>query len=261
MNPTVIVVDIGNTSTGVALARDNRIGPVTRLPTRPNHRALIRQALARLIRRRPAAGSMLCSVAPAMNALWLTELRRVTGRAPLVLQYRLKLGIAIDYPRPATIGADRLANASAAAERYGPPVIVADFGTALTFDVVSAAGAYVGGVIAPGLPLMTDYLAERTALLPRLSLADEPLGRRPLSRLGAIGRSTRAAMIIGARRGYLGMVREIIFSLQRELRNRRIRLCATGGYASWALAGSGLPIRIDPDLTLYGLNRIYWLNQ
>ncbi|MBU4201212.1 MAG: type III pantothenate kinase [Kiritimatiellae bacterium] len=261
MKPAIIVVDIGNTSTSFALAREGRIVGITRLPTHGPNRPMIRRCLAELTRGCRIQGAAVCSVVPAQNRLWIRELKRLTGRIPLRIHHRLKLDVAIDYPRPATIGADRLANACAATERYGTPVIVADFGTALTFDIISRNRAYIGGIITPGLPLMTDYLADRTALLPRIRLSDEGKRAVPFQRQRVIGKSTEQAMIIGARLGYTGMVREIFSRLKQSLQEPRIRLCATGGYASWALAGSDIRVSIDPDLTLYGISRIYDLNR
>ncbi|MDD5678117.1 MAG: type III pantothenate kinase [Kiritimatiellae bacterium] len=256
----VIVVDIGNTSTTLGLARAGRISRIGRLPTRTASRAAVADALAALVHNRAIAGAMLCSVVPERNGLWLRSLHACSGRTPVAVHHRLKLGMRIAYPDPASIGADRLANACGAVHRYGSPVIVADFGTALTFDVV-ADHAYRGGIIVPGLPLMTDYLAEKTALLPHLRLDRYhgiPLNLRAMP---VIGKSTRQAMAIGARLGYLGMVREIFTRLQHTLKSRSVCLCATGGYAAWALAGCDLPVRIDPDLTLYGIARIYELNR
>jgi type III pantothenate kinase len=259
MSGFVIVVDVGNTSTTVGLARAGRISGILRLSTRTACRADVTAALTRLTRNRPIAGTMLCSVVPQGNGLWLRELQAVSGQPSRMVQHRMKLGLRIEYPNPASIGADRLANACGAAHRYGSPVIVADFGTALTFDVV-ANNAYMGGIIVPGLPLMTDYLAEKTALLPHLRLDRYHGIPRNLRVMPVIGKSTRQAMAIGARLGYLGMVREIFTRLQRTLKSPTVRLCATGGYAAWALAGCDLPVRIDPDLTLYGIARIYELN-
>jgi type III pantothenate kinase len=190
-------------------------------------------------------------VVPRLNGVWAAQLRKTAGVPPLIVSHRLNLGVKVNYPKPSTIGADRLANACAAVDRYGAPVIVADFGTAVTFDVVSADGAYIGGVIAPGLPLMTDYLYERTALLPWIRLKGA---------FGHVGRSTVEAMRIGAKIGYSGMVREIVKYLQKGLGPTRFRLCATGGFAEWALEGLDMPFAIDPDLTLYGLSRIFDLN-
>ena len=105
------------------------------------------------------------------------------------VDHRSKLGVGVDYPKPKTIGADRLANAAAAAAFYGVPCVVVDFGTAVTFDILSPGKKYIGGVIAPGLEAMTDYLHQRTAQLPKISLLEPP---------GPIGKSTRHAMLAGA---------------------------------------------------------------
>jgi len=223
---------------------------LSHMPGAAKDRAAISRKIASLARNRRIDGSVICSVVPASNRVWITQLRRILGYEPLVVDHRLELGIRVSYPRPATIGADRLANASGAFSRYGAPVIVADFGTALTFDIVSQDDAYIGGVIAPGLPLMTDYLSEKTALLPRIQLKGPH---------GKAGRSTVEAMRIGAKVGYRGMVREIVEHIQSGLREKAT-LCATGGFARWALEDSGMPFVFDRDLTLYGLSRIYELN-
>ena len=118
-------------------------------------------------------------------------------------------GVGIDYPKPDSIGPDRLANAVAARKRFGAPVVVVDFGTAVTFDVVNSKGDYDGGVIAPGLAAMTDYLHEKTALLPRIKIREIKT---------VIGKSTEQAMLIGAVHGYRGLVRELIAELKRELK-------------------------------------------
>ena len=151
--------------------------------------------------------------------------------------------LTIDYPKPETIGADRLADAAGAVSRYGAPVLVMDFGTALTAAVVTEDRVWRGGVIAPGFPLMRDYLFERTAKLPRMELGR---GTAP-----KIGRSTEEAMRFGALVGYRGMVREIVTTLRRNF-GQDFRLVATGGFARWALKGLDLPFVIDPTLTLYG---------
>lgn len=151
--------------------------------------------------------------------------------------------LSLSYPHPETIGADRLADAAGAVSRYGAPVLVMDFGTALTAAVITSDRVWRGGVIAPGFPLMRDYLFERTAKLPRMELGR---GRAP-----RIGRSTEEAMRFGALVGYRGMVREIVTTLRRNFRED-FRLVATGGFARWALKDLDLPFVIDPTLTLYG---------
>jgi type III pantothenate kinase len=131
---------------------------------------------------------------------------------------------------------------------YGSPAIVVDFGTAVTFDVVSAASDYVGGVIAPGLEVMTNYLYQRTALLPKLTLREPPR---------AIGKTTRDAMMSGAVFGYRGLVREILRHLTAEnFPKKKPHLVATGGYAR--LIARKLPEieAVHPNLTLEGLRLV-----
>ena len=161
-------------------------------------------------------------------------------------------GVGLDYPKPRTIGPDRLANAVAAKHAFGAPVVVVNFGTAVTFDVVDSAGNYAGGIIAPGLAAMTDYLHEKTALLPRIRIRDIA---------GAIGKSTQQAMLVGAVHGYRGMVRELILELKRELRVRRLPVIATGGYAG--LIARKLPeiTAVRPLLTLEGLRLVWQAHQ
>ena len=155
--------------------------------------------------------------------------------------------LRIDYPKPETIGADRLADAAGAVSRYGAPVLVMDFGTALTAAVVTKDRVWRGGVIAPGFPLMRDYLFERTAKLPRMKIGS---GKAP-----KIGRSTEEAMRFGALVGYRGMVREIVTELRRNFKCD-FKLVATGGFAKWVLKDLDLPFVIDPTLTLYGAGLI-----
>jgi type III pantothenate kinase len=249
----IFVIDIGNTSTSVGLACGRRILRVARMPS---HDGLDGKKIVALLDglagKPPVTDAALCSVVPRLNPAWARVLREVCGRAPLTVSHRTRMNVKVDYPHPETIGADRLANAVAAWERYHAPAIVADFGTALTFDTITGDGRYVGGVIVPGLPLMTDYLAERTALLPHIDLG---------GRFGAIGRSTREAMRIGAMVGYRGMVREIFGYVKAGMKERSVRFCATGGYAARALAGLDMPVEILPKLTLDGLVLMHEMNR
>lgn len=251
-NRPIVVIDVGNTSTSVGLYVHGRI---VRKSSRPTMRttavsaeATIRVALGRA----SPGGAVLGSVVPRVNAAWTEALRRVNPRMKMItVGATLEFGVPVTYPKPRTIGADRLANACEAARRYGAPVIVADFGTAVTFDVVSRTKGYVGGVIAPGLMLMFSYLNEKAALLP--AIVPGPVRHR-------VGRSTEEAMRLGARWGYRGLVREILGELKKGMREPGCPVCATGGYANWVLKGSGMRIPVDPDLTLCGLGRIYELN-
>ena len=156
------------------------------------------------------------------------------------------LGMGIDYPQPQQIGADRLANAVGVLHRHGAPAIVIDFGTAVTFDVISAAPAYCGGVIAPGLGAMSAYLPGKTALLPVIEL-EEPAA--------AIGKTTEQAMLAGAVYGYRGLVREIIARIRAELGGVP-KVIATGGDAALIARGLEEIEAVDADITLDGLRRV-----
>jgi type III pantothenate kinase len=126
--------------------------------------------------------------------------------------------------------------------------VVVDFGTAVTFDVVNQRGNYVGGIIAPGLAAMTDYLHEKTALLPRIEIRETR---------GVIGKSTEQAMRVGAVHGYRGLVRELFVKLKHELKVRRLPVIATGGYAKLMAAKLPEISSVEPLLTLEGL-RLAW---
>ena len=233
-----LVVDVGNTSTAVGVWRDGRVGNVGHID---GDFAQVRPHLDALLERGPYDGVAYASVVPGKDAAFRGHFRRA-GVDFLPIGWR-DFPLKLDYPKPETIGADRLADAAGAVERYGAPVLVMDFGTALTAAVVTGDGVWRGGAIAPGFPLMRDYLFERTAKLPRMSLGS---GRAP-----KIGRSTEGAMRFGAIVGYRGMVREIVAQLKDNFQED-FRLVATGGFAKWALKGSGMDFAIDPDLTLFG---------
>ena len=242
-----LAVDIGNTSVAIARWQNGKVtrtahidGGIRRAPE-ACEQAILKAAKGGV------NGVCIASVVPKVNARWKTLIRRTLGCPPLFVTAALPLPLDIDYPKPETIGADRLADAVGASRRYGAPALIADFGTALTFDIVTSKNTYIGGVITPGIPLMTDYLHEKTAQLPQVSL------NQPCS---GVGRSTEEAIRIGARIGYRGLIREIAAHLAHETKED-FHLIATGGYAKWVLAESGLPFTIDPDLTLYGIGAIF----
>jgi type III pantothenate kinase len=206
--------------------------------------------VARFFRKAHVRKVVVSSVVPKKNSA-ISKAANKNAKV-LWLNWRTNMGIEIDYPRPQSIGADRLANAAAVAELYGCPAIVVDFGTAVTFDVISERRAYVGGVIAPGLEAMTNFLYQHTALLPKLSLK---IPRR------AVGRSTLEAMRSGAVFGYRGLVREILEQIRAErFPRRKAFVVATGGYAR--LIAKGLPQidAIHQHLTLEGLRIVANLN-
>jgi len=234
----LLLINLNNTTTKFALADSERIEAKRILSTA--------KLTARSVRRITAAWrfdrALLGSVVPSKNTLFRTLLRKRL----LELTPALDLGIGIDYPEPNHIGADRLANAVAVTSRHGSPAVVVDFGTAVTFDIIDRNANYIGGVIAPGLGVMTDYLYQKTALLPRIDLS-EPTD--------VIGKSTRGAMLAGAVYGYRGLVRQILTEIVARMEGK-VRIVGTGSYAD--LIAAKLPELqiIDPELTLEGLRLI-----
>jgi len=244
----LLLFDVGNTHTHVGLADHRRVRTQFDIPSSDWLNGRAPRTLARFIGRTTIDAAALCSVVPRTTPLILHHVRASFGKSTLVLTPKTLRLVGIDYPHPDTIGPDRLANAAAAFARFGAPCLVVDFGTAVTFDVIDSAGNYVGGIIAPGLAAMTDYLHEKTALLPRIKI-------REIS--SAIGKSTEQAMLVGAVHGYRGLVRELIMELKRELNVRKLPVIATGGYAKLIAAKLPEIIAVDPALTLEGLRLIH----
>ena len=276
----ILIVDNSNTRTKFALADGNQLDPWRAIiPTPEISPKSLEECLADI----NWDASIISSVVPqkaAILASWL-------GNKPChQLSHLSKLPIGINYPKPEQIGADRLANAVGAHALFGSPCIVLDFGTAVTFDVIASADdrkevqapagdgasaqraggvqahaddckevqashpSYQGGVIAPGLASMTEGLANRTALLPHITLQEPEC---------AIGKSTEQAMLAGAVYGYRGLVREILHNLNKEFPNDPL-VIATGGDAPLITRGLDEITHLSPDLTLEGLKIIAHLN-
>jgi len=234
-----LLMDVSNSYAKLAFASRERLSNPARIPTSE----LSSSVVAEFLRRRQVQKLVISSVVPAKNSA-ISKAARNKVQA-LWLNWKLKMGVTIEYPKPESIGADRLANVAAVAELYECPAIVVDFGTAVTFDVVSERRSYIGGVIAPGLEAMTNFLYQRTALLPRLSLKEPHR---------VTGKSTVEAMRSGAVFGYRGLVREILARIKVEQFSRkRVTVVATGGYAR--LVANQVPevAVVHPHLTLEGL--------
>lgn len=243
----ILLLDIGNTHTHLGLANQKRVVKRANIPTARWFGNTAAALTKRFVGEARVDGAALCSVVPRATPLARRAVKRLWNIAPVELTPRTVRGVGINYPRPQTIGPDRLANAVAVRHHFGAPAVVVDFGTAVTFDVVDRRGDYVGGIIAPGLAAMTDYLHEKTALLPRIRIREVR---------SAVGKSSEQAMLIGAVHGYRGLVRELISELKRELKVRRLPVVATGGYAR--LIASKIPEikAVDPLLTLEGLRLV-----
>jgi len=240
--PRYLLIDISNSFTKFALSTPKKIGRIQKVPTA----SLTAAALGNV---ESVNLVVISSVVPAAEKRLARFLK---NRRVVRVSAQVNLGVGIDYPHPESIGADRLANAASASALYGSPCVVVDFGTAVTFDIISRERKYIGGVIAPGLEAMTDYLHDRTALLPKIDLTE------PVS---AIGKSTRGAMLAGAVYGYRGLIRQIIEEIRRDLaKPRNLKIVATGGYAELIAAKMPEIETVHPGLTLEGLRIIGTLN-
>jgi len=200
--------------------------------------------------RPPVDGIVLGSVVPPMNERIEELCRRLFGQAPLVIGPGVRTGVPLLYDNPREIGADRIANAVAATERIAGPSIVVDFGTATTFDVVTAKGEYAGGVIVPGIGISLDALIARTAKLPRVELAWPPK---------VVGRTTVHAIQSGVTYGYTALVDGVVERIRAE-QDPRARVIATGGLAPFIAPHSATIEAIDEFLTLDGLRIIHARN-
>ncbi|QSR88475.1 type III pantothenate kinase [Methylacidiphilum caldifontis] len=236
----MILVDVSNTVTKIGLFEDGKISLLDKIPTSQ----IGFDFTERVAQKFPLEDLILCSVVPKNDLYFEWPFRgRIYKIDPSV-----PLGIPIDYPNPAEIGADRLSNAVALAFLYGYPAVAIDFGTATTFDIVDQKGAFCGGIIAPGLNMMTTYLHEKTALLPLVDLK-EPLR--------IIAHSTEEAVRVGAVHGYRGMVKYLLEKIKEELGfPQKFIVVATGGQCRLVCSQLGSVEYIDELLTLKGIRLI-----
>jgi type III pantothenate kinase len=253
----LLLIDVGNTNTVLGISSGEELVTDFRLSTHPVRTAdeygIAVIALLRESRIEPAAieGVALSSVVPPLTPLFQELVRERFGREPLVIEPGVRTGMPILYENPHEVGADRIVNGVAAFARYGGPAIVIDFGTATTFDVVTAKGEYLGGVIAPGLGISADALFDHAARLPRVDI------KRPAR---VIGRNTVASMQSGLFFGYAGLVEGIVRRVQQEL-GEPAKVIATGGLATTFGQEFSFVDAFDPQLTLHGLRLIFEKNR
>jgi type III pantothenate kinase len=253
----LLVIDIGNTNTVLGVFNGNNLVVSWRLETKQSQTAdeygILTRNLFTLagIEFTKIRYIIIASVVPPLNSVLEEMALKYFKVKPLFVEPGIKTGVPVLYDSPADVGADRIVNAVAAYEKYGGPSIVVDFGTATTFDAISAKGEYLGGVIAPGLGISAEALYKKTARLPRVEI------RAPSK---VIGTSTVGSIQSGLYFGYIGLVDGILEHVIQEL-GSKTAVIATGGYASLIGGGVHLIQHIDPELTLEGLRLIHERNR
>lgn len=253
----LLTIDAGNTNTVLGVHEDATLRAHWRLTTRREQTAdeygiLVRNLFqAASIDPKTIDGVALASVVPPLTPVLVALSRQYLGQEPLVVEPGVRTGMPILYEPPGDVGADRIVNGVAAFAAYGGPVVVVDFGTATTFDVVTKKGEYMGGVICPGIGISADALFQRAARLPRVDVRNP--GR-------VVGRSTVGSIQAGLYFGYAGMVEGILTRIRAEL-GEPIRIVATGGLAETLAAEIPSIEAVDPVLTLTGLRLIWERNR
>jgi type III pantothenate kinase len=251
---SLLAVDVGNSNTVLGLWRGDALETHWRLTTRRDATSDEIALSIRGLLGTAAGGSaspeptrvIVASVVPSLRFSLRQALRQIFGRDPLFVEPGVRTGMPILYEVPQEVGADRIVNAVAAFEDVGGPCIVVDFGTATTFDVVTARGEYAGGVIVPGIAISAEALFEKAARLWRVEI------RRPER---VVGKTTAASVQSGLYFGYLSLVEGMIDRISAEIGGSP-RVIATGGLAELFGGGSEKIERVDPLLTLKGLRLI-----
>ena len=252
----LLAIDIGNTNIVFGVFDQERLVRSWRLATRRDETAdelgiWITQFFAhQRIEASSIDDTVMASVVPPITGTMAEMVVRYFGRQPMVVDGDSETGMPNRYETPSEVGADRIVNGVAAYERFGRdghhPVIVVDFGTATTFDAISADGAYLGGVICPGVGISADALFQRAARLPRVEV------RKPAR---VIGRNTVGSLQSGLFWGYVGLVEGIVQRMKRELGADAVTV-ATGGLAELIAPETPVIEAVDRDLTLHGLRII-----
>ncbi len=254
---TLLAIDVGNTHTVIGVYEGERLVRHWRVLSDAGRTSdeygvlLLNLFRASQLPLAARIDIIVCSVVPPMTTVFDAVCRDYFHSEPLVVGPGVKTGMPILYDNPKEVGADRIVNAVAAYERYRDVCIVVDFGTATTFDCVSAKGEYLGGVITPGLGIALDALVTRTAKLPRVELIRPPK---------VVGKNTVHAIQAGVVYGYVSLVDGLVARVREEI-GPGARVIATGGFATMLAPESSTIEAVDEFLTLEGLRLIHHRNQ
>jgi type III pantothenate kinase len=253
----LLAFDIGNTTFAIGLFRGKKLVKSWKIKTDSDRTSdeygaiLLNLFQVAGLQARAVTGAIISSVVPPLTPVIEETCAEFFGARALIVGPGLKTGMPILYENPLEVGADRITAAVAAFEKYGGPAIVVDFGTATTFDAVSARGEYLGGAIAPGIQIAAEALYLKTARLPRIEI------RKPKR---AIGRTTVSSMQSGLYFGYIGLVLNTIAEIRKEL-GKNVRVVATGGFGSQVTEELPAIEAYEPDLVLEGLRIIFERNR
>lgn len=252
-------IDIGNTNIVAGVMKPDKPESVadwritTRLDKTADEWGVLYEDLLknRGVDKTAVDAAIISSVVPALNRPFADMLQKYFSLMPLFADHTVKLNMKICYDHPEEVGADRIVNAAGAIEEYTTDLIIIDFGTATTFDVITKSRDYLGGCIIPGLELMRSSLHRRTARLPEVDIAQPP---------SVIGRNTVSSIQAGLYYGAVGQLEYIIERIFQETGTKEYTVIATGGLAPIIARSTKLITRIDSALTLKGLHVIYKLN-
>ena len=253
----LLVIDIGNTNSTFGVYKEDVLVGNWRVSTEAKRTSdemgIMLLSFLRYAEIAPEAiqDTIICSVVPpAMHSI-VNAVKKYFNKQPILVETGIKTGINIKYENPREVGADKIVNAVGALKLYGGPLIIVDFGTAITFCAINSKRDYLGGIICPGIKISAEALFDKASKLPRIEIA------KPRH---IIGRTTVSSMQSGIIYGFVGQVDYIVTLMKQEMNEKGIKVVATGGMAKLISAESSTIDIVNPLLTLEGLKAVYELN-